>query len=147
IDQLVEVALRALSPGINDPFTAITSIEWLGASLIRVAERKMPSRWRYDEKGQLRIITDATDFEGIANAAFNQLRQYGCKSVAVTIRLLQVLARIGPHVVRQNDLVILSGHAQKVRDDGIAAAVSEPDQRDIDQAFGRAREALMKAGR
>lgn len=143
IDQLVEVALRALSPGINDPFTAIACIEWLGASLIRVAERRMPSRWRYDEKGQLRIITDATDFEGIANATFNQLRQYGCKSVAVTIRLLEVLARVGPHLVRQDDRAILSGHARKVCDDGLAAATNENDRREIEQARVAALAALV----
>ncbi len=142
IDQLVEVAVRALSPGINDPFTAITCIEWLGASLIRVAQRSMPSCRRYDENDQLRIITSATDFQGIADAAFNQVRQYGCKSVAVTIRLLEVLGRIGPHLVRQSDRTILVGHARKVRDDGTAAATNEDDRRAIERACAAALEAL-----
>jgi len=53
IDQLVEVAVRALSPGINDPFTAISCIEWIGAALIRVAGREIPSRWRCDGDGKL----------------------------------------------------------------------------------------------
>ncbi|MEO8043518.1 MAG: DUF2254 domain-containing protein [Spartobacteria bacterium] len=147
IDQLVEVALRALSPGINDPFTAITCIEWLGASLIRVAERRMPSRWRYDKKGQLRIITDVTDFEGIANAALNQLRQYGCKSVAVTIRLLEVLTRIGPHIVRPGDWRTLLEHAGKLRDDGVGAAVNEQDRQQIEKTFARTRAALTPSDR
>ena len=120
MDQLVEVAVRALSPGVNDPSTAITCIEWLGAALIQMAERNIPSRWRYDEDGKLRVITDATDFEGIAASALNQVRQYGCSSVAVTVRLLDVLARIGPHLVRENDRVVLLTHARSLRDDGLA---------------------------
>ncbi len=49
IGPLVEVAVRALSPGINDPFTAMTCIDWLGDALIRLAGREIPSAWRYDE--------------------------------------------------------------------------------------------------
>ncbi|MEO8440789.1 MAG: DUF2254 domain-containing protein [Spartobacteria bacterium] len=143
IDQLVEVAVRAMSPGINDPFTAITCVEWLGASLIRVAERKMPSRWRSDENGQLRVITDATDFEGIAAAAFNQLRQYGCRSVAVTIRILEVLARVAPHIGREKDRVILSEHARRIRDDGTEAAANPYDREQIEQVCALALEKLQ----
>jgi uncharacterized membrane protein len=147
IDQLVEVGVRALSPGVNDPFTAITCSEWLGAGLIRVAQRKIPSRWRYDATGHLRIITDATSFAGIANAALNQLRQYGRSSVAVTVRLLDVLARVGPHLVRQNDREVLLQHARAIRDDGVAAATNEHDQRDIETIFATAENCLRQSRR
>ncbi len=142
VDQLVEVAVRALSPGVNDPSTAISCIEWLGAALIQMAERKIPSRWRYDENGKLRVITDATDFEGMAASALNQVRQYGCSSVAVTVRLLDVLARIGPHLVRENDRTVLLGHARAVREDGLAACANDRDKRDIEGMFAGAEEAL-----
>jgi uncharacterized membrane protein len=147
VDQLVEVAVRALSPGVNDPSTAISCIEWLGAALIQMAERKIPSHWRYDENGKLRIITDATDFEGIAASALNQVRQYGRSSVAVTVRLLDVLARIGPHLVRPDDRAVLLGHARAVRDDGVATAPNERDKRDIEENFEIARRALTTASR
>jgi len=78
--------VRALSPGINDPFTAMACIDWLGDALIRLAGRELPSGWRYDEEGRLRIIANTTDFAGIAASAFNQIRQYGSKSVAVVLR-------------------------------------------------------------
>ena len=107
-----------------------------------MAERKIPSHWRYDENGKLRIITDATDFEGIAASALNQVRQYGRSSVAVTVRLLDVLARIGPHLVRPNDRAVLLGHALAVRDDGVAAAPNERDRRDIEEMFVGAEQAL-----
>ena len=145
IDQLVEVAVRALSPGINDPFTAITCIEWLGDALIRVAGREIPSRWRCDSKGKLRIITEATDFAGIARAALSQIRQYGTRSVAVTIRMLEVLARVGPHLVRQNDRRILLHHARWIRDDGVAKAENANDQEDINERYRNAVTALRGA--
>ena len=143
IDQLVEVAVRALSPGINDPFTAITCIEWLGAALIQMAGRKISSRWCYDDEGKVRVVTDATDFEGIADAALNQVRQYGCRSVAVTVRLLEVLARIGPRLLRKKDRTVLLAHARAVRDDGLAACANEGDQRDIEGMFAGAERALI----
>jgi uncharacterized membrane protein len=145
IDQLVEVAVRALSPGINDPFTAISCIEWLGDALIRIAGREIPSRWRYDSEGKLRIVTDATDFAGIARAALSQIRQYGTRSVAVTVRLLEVLTRVGPHLVRQNDRRILLDHAQWIRDDGVARAENTNDQQDIDERYRTAMAALRGA--
>ena len=142
IDQLVEVGVRALSPGVNDPFTAITCIEWLGAALIRVAGRHIPSRWCYDDENRLRIITGATDFAGIANSALNQLRQYGSSSVAVTVRLLDVLERVGRHLVRQTDREVLLTHARAVRHDGFAKVTNDHDGRDIEDAFAQAEASL-----
>ncbi|MDQ6623134.1 MAG: DUF2254 domain-containing protein, partial [Verrucomicrobiota bacterium] len=131
IDQLVEVAVRALSPGINDPFTAMTCIEWLGVALIRVGDRRMPSRYRRDEEGELRVITDVTDFSGLAAACLDQIRQYGCQSVGVTIRLLDMLERVASEISLPKNREILAAHARKIRDDGIALAKNEQDQAEI----------------
>ena len=69
VHQLVEIAVRALSPGINDPFTAITCIDRLSSALCKMAQRKFPSRYRFDEHGALRIITRAPTFGDIVDAA------------------------------------------------------------------------------
>jgi len=115
IHQLVEVALRALSPGINDPFTAITCIDYLGSALCRLTNRAFPSSNRYDDEGKLRVIAKPLTFEGVINAAFDQIRQYGRTSVAVTIRLLETLKTIADHarsfeqknaILRQADMII-----------------------------------------
>ena len=120
IDQLVEVAVRALSPGINDPFTAISCLEWIGVALIKVGQRKIPSACHYDEESHLRLVTDVTDFAGIAAAALNQIRQYGCDSMAVVTRMLDVLARVGVELKQEEDRRVLFGHAQAMREDGLA---------------------------
>lgn len=145
VDQLVEVAVRALSPGTNDPFTAINCIEWLGVALIRLTGRRLPSRSLRDDGGRLRVVTRDTDFQGIADAALNQVRQYGCSSVAVTIRLLNVLARVGPHVVRESDRQALVRHARAVRDDGVAEALNGSDGQAIEARFQCALIALRGA--
>lgn len=119
IRQLVEVAVRSLSPGINDPFTTIACIDRLGAALCLLAQKKFPSSHIHDEEGQLRLIMDVTTFAGMTNAAFDQIRQYGRSSVAVTIRLLEALANIAGHsllpaqrqaVVRQAEMILRASH-------------------------------------
>lgn len=91
IDQLVEVAVRALSPGINDPFTAMRCVDRLGAGLCRLCARRFPSPYRKDDRGKLRVVARRPDFEGIVNASFDQIRQYGRSSVSVTIRLFETI--------------------------------------------------------
>lgn len=94
IHQLVEVAVRSLSPGINDPYTAIACIDQLGSALCNLAKRNFPSSYCYDDKDQLRLKLKPLTYSGILNASFDQIRQYGSASVAVTIRLLEMLTLI-----------------------------------------------------
>ncbi len=74
VNQLVEVAARALSPGVNDPFTATTCIDWLTAALGHLAGRAIPNPHRYDDEGNLRIVAPEVDFDDFAEAMFGQLR-------------------------------------------------------------------------
>jgi uncharacterized membrane protein len=94
IHQLVEIAVRALSPGINDPYTAITCVDKLSAFLCTLAQRTLPSAQHFDSDGVLRILTKTIEFASLGEAAFNQIRQYGKDSIAVTVRLLDSLYRI-----------------------------------------------------
>ncbi|MGZ8200541.1 MAG: DUF2254 domain-containing protein, partial [Methylosarcina sp.] len=80
VQQLVEIAVHALSPGINEPFTALTCIDWLGASLRSMAERELPTSLRQDEEGRLRLIACRRNFEEMVHAAFDQIRLYGASN-------------------------------------------------------------------
>ena len=74
IDELVEIAVRALSPGINDPFTAITSLHWMGAALAKLADRNLvrgPEQDNYDP-GRVRPVAD--DFEHFVRRSFGGVR-------------------------------------------------------------------------
>ncbi len=114
IEELVEIAVRALSPGINDPFTAMNCIDRLGTALGRLSERKLPTAYRCDDEGSLRIIVRTVSFANALDAAFNQIRQYGHSSVAVTIRLLEALASVAEHVQRDEDRDAVKLHAEMV---------------------------------
>jgi len=94
INQLVEIALRARSPGINDPFTAVRCIDRLMTGLSRLAKRKFPSAYRYDRDQKLRIIAEPVGFAQLVDSAFNQIRHYGKSNVAVTLHLLRAIAQI-----------------------------------------------------
>ncbi len=145
IDQLVEVAVRALSPGVNDPFTAMSCIEWLGVALIKVGRRQIPTALHCDEENKLRLVTDVTDYAGMAASALNQIRQYGRGSIAVVTRLLDMIARVAQELPKAEDRTVLLDHARAIRDDGVAAARNEGDRLDIEQNFEIAQRVLTKS--
>ena len=93
IQQIVDVALKALSPGINDTTTAINCVDYLGSILARLAVRRIESPSR-SEGGQLRVISRGPTFPGLLADAFDPIRQNAEGNVAVLTRLLQVLATL-----------------------------------------------------
>ncbi|REK17555.1 MAG: DUF2254 domain-containing protein [Planctomycetota bacterium] len=118
VEELVEVAVRSLSTGINDPFTAINCVDRLGAALGRLAQRKIPDAARFDAQGQMRITVHPIAFVEVIDAAFNQIRQYGKESVGVTLRALEALAVVADKVWRQEDRDAVYRHAQMIARNG-----------------------------
>jgi len=114
VNQLVEIAVRALSPGVNDPFTAVSCVDRLGSALCRLAQRELPSQYRHDEQDQLRLIAPVVTFAEITDAAFNQIRQYGRSSVAVTIRMLETISVIAEFAHRPEERAALFRHAEMI---------------------------------
>lgn len=143
--QLVEVALRALSPGINDTFTAINCIDRLGASLAKLAGRVVPSGFRYDDDNRLRVVTDVDSFKGILNAAFDQIRQNSCNNAAVTIRLLEIIREIARHVRRQAHRAALLRQAEMI-ERASRGLREEEDRKDVQGRFLEAIKSLKQAG-
>ena len=141
IHQLVEVALRAISPAVNDPFTAIRCIDRLSAGLSRLAGRDFPSPYRYDRLDKLRIITQPVTFVGLTDAAFNQIRQYSNSDVAVTIRLLEAIATIARYTQNPKDRDALRRHAEMIQRDSNDAVSEEWDKKDIEKQY----QAVLKA--
>jgi uncharacterized membrane protein len=94
IDELVEIAARALSPGVNDPFTANSCLDWLGAALADVAGRQLPSQLRADDDGQLRVITHPVTFAGFVDRAFGALSQYASADMIAGKHFLAVLGDV-----------------------------------------------------
>jgi uncharacterized membrane protein len=114
IHQMVEIAARALSPGVNDPFTAIACIDNLSATLSYLVKSKFPSKFRHDAEGKLRIVADTLDFKGVLDAAFNQIRQFAGASPSVIIRLMEALITIRNFAKEQTHHDALVRHAEMI---------------------------------
>lgn len=143
IDQLVEVALRALSPGINDAFTAISCIDRLRVALSMLAERRLPSRFRYDSEGRLRVVTEPYTYSGILDAAFNQLRQNARGQAAVMIHLMGAIALLARREVPKAYREALGLHAQMIHDEAHDSFSQQRDRQDFNDRFTVARESLQ----
>lgn len=129
--QLVEIGVRALSPGINDPFTAIACVDRLGSILARLARRTMPSSCRLDSDGTVRVIANCVTFAGIVDAAFNQLRQYARTNADVTMRLLETIAVVATTTRRASDREALRQQAALVSAGAEAALPEAHDRRAV----------------
>jgi uncharacterized membrane protein len=124
--QLVEIALRALSPGVNDPFTAIVCVDRIGSALCLLAGRRAPSPHRFDSQERLRLVLEGSDFPGVVDAAFNQIRQNSQSSPAIAIRMLEAITRIASCVRSPEHAQCLHRHAEMIIK-GARKCVPEPD--------------------
>src|SRR5208283_4916884 len=92
--QIVDVALKAISPAVNDPTTAINCVDQLSRILIRFASREPPDDLLYDPPGIVRASIGWMHFGRLLEAAFEQIRMYSKTDVAVSLRLLRALGDI-----------------------------------------------------
>lgn len=141
LDQIVEIAVRALSPGVNDPFTAVTCIDWLGDSLRRLSACGERSALRSDRHGTSRVVTRVPTFPALVDTAFDQIRENGRTSVPVTLRLLESIAALAEHVRDPEHRAALLRKAAIIhRESHVLPA--EEDRRDVEGRFRAAVAAL-----
>jgi uncharacterized membrane protein len=95
INQLVEVAVRAMSPAINDPFTANTCLDYLADGLARYFQYDEIDPHFYDSDGNLRFIFEPPSTTALLSAAFDMLRHAGCDNVYVLLHMLHMMLFIG----------------------------------------------------
>jgi uncharacterized membrane protein len=89
----VDIALRALSPSVNDTTTAVMCVDYLTAILARLAERSVPSSHRYED-GELRLIAIGPTFAGLVAASFDQIRVSATGNVGIMLRMLGAIHTI-----------------------------------------------------
>jgi uncharacterized membrane protein len=144
VRQLVEVALRALSPGINDPFTAIAVVDRLGASLAHLLDRPdAQSAWT-DRAGRTRLTAPSSDFAGVADVAFNHIRQAATRQPAVLIRMLEKIGQLAfvTRTERQRD--VLLQHADMIAEAGHRSLDEPRDRTDLQDRLVSVRDALNR---
>jgi len=111
IDQLVEIAIRALSPAVNDTFTALACIDWLSAGLVKITTMAKPAHVHRDGTGHIRLIEAELPYRRLVDGAFDKVRQAARGMPAVTIRLLEALARIMEFAVDEHQTCVLMRQA------------------------------------
>lgn len=111
VRQLTEIAVRALSPGINDPFTAGTVLERLADALCRLAPRFLATGV-VARDGEIVVVRPVTDYDGLCDAMFHTIRQNALNSGFVLIRMLDVLTKVA-QVERMTDRITsIARHAE-----------------------------------
>lgn len=130
VRQLVEVAVRALSPGINDPNTAIDVLDSLGAALCDLVPRHLPTGVTRRD-GRAALFIPAVDYDGLIDAMFHMIRQNASGSAAVLIRLIEVLTAVASVERSPARLRALHRHADLVRADAEHSLPSASDLADL----------------
>ncbi|MEO6407923.1 MAG: DUF2254 domain-containing protein [Burkholderiaceae bacterium] len=130
VRQLVEVAVRALSPGINDPNTAIGALDRLGAALCNLAPLALPNGV-YLRRERCVLLVSAVDYGGLVDAMFHLVRQNAAGSAAVLIRMLEVLTAVASGERAPARVAELERHADLILGDAQRDVKTPADLADL----------------
>ena len=135
IDQLVEIAIRALSPAVNDTFTAMTCVDWLGDSLCKIARVWRPTQVHRDQRGAIRVISDQVSYERLVERAFEKIRQASRGMPAVMIRQLDALTTIMEQTTDPERARILMNQAVMIQRSNLESVPDESDRADVARRY------------
>jgi uncharacterized membrane protein len=152
IRQISDIAIKALSPGINDPTTAMLCIDRLSEALVQLGRRQRPSHVRTGGDGDVRVALIGPSFAHLVDVAFSQIRRYGARDATLGSHLAATLGRIAAmvpperrdHFVRHAYLMVESARAELSspsdvkRVEHAAAWIEQVDKPDADPSFSGA---------
>lgn len=122
LGQLTEIACLALSSGVNDLYAAALCVDRLGEGLALLAERSIPSPYRADKSGRLRVVASSIDLPALLATAFDPIQQNAATQPLVVARLLDALARIADRAGRGDDRSFILSYARELREMAATAA-------------------------
>jgi uncharacterized membrane protein len=137
--QIVEIALRALSPAVNDTFTGVACVDWVGDALLVIAGAPPWAGCWFDHSGKARLRVRAVRLERLIRLAFDQIRQAASDNPAVLIRMLDVIRRIAPRMPSDEQREVLLAEADAIREAAAAGVAVALDRRDVEAAWDRVR--------
>jgi uncharacterized membrane protein len=141
IRQIVDIAMKALSPGINDTSTAVMCVDYLAAILVRLAARRIAVSHRLDQ-GELRVIVRGPSFESLVGEAFDQIRQNAAGNVAIMSRMLGALQTIASLTASPRRRRVLREQVQWIAELAERTIESPHDRARVESLLARVREAL-----
>lgn len=141
--QIVDVALKAFSPGINDTTTAASCLDYLGALLFELSKRDIPPLERCKD-GQVRLISCGASFQTLADLSFHEIRQHARNNVSIYVKLLSTIEKVFTTDASPQNIGILWEHAMSVAQTADSEIRSPTDRELINRAIRRTATAFGK---
>jgi len=141
IRQIVDIAMKALSPGVNDTSTAVICVDYLTSILARLACRQFPSLFSY-EGDTLRMIAIVPSFEDLLAESFDQIRDNAKDNVAILARMLGALSTIGSLTNKLANLRALDEQLQRIAELTDRCIEFSHDRARLESRLSQARETL-----
>ncbi len=132
IDQLVEIAIRALSPAVNDTFTAMTCVDWLGDTLCKLYVIWAPAREYRDRSGAIRVICDQVSYERLVERSFHKIRQASRAMPPLMIRQLDAIKVIMEQTGDGGHMRVLMDQAEMIQRANIESVPEGSDRADVE---------------
>ena len=145
VRQLVDVALRALSPGVNDTTTAASCVDYLGAVLVRLADRRVGSPVR-ERDGEVRVLARGPSYEHLVRLACDEIRQNAGGNVGVLHRLFDMLAQVADATGDGRRRALLAEQIALVHEVAARTVPAPFDRERLDEAYRTAARAAGRAG-
>lgn len=141
VRQIVDVAVKALSPGVNDTTTAVTCVDSLGAVLVHLANRRIENRLRMSH-GELRVVARGPTFESLVSAALDEIRRNAAGNVSVLARLLSTLETVAGCTPDAKRRAVLRAHGSRILATAERTVPEEGDRAEVREVHGRLGRAL-----
>jgi len=131
VNQLTEMAVRAMSPAINDPFTAMTCLDHMGEGLAKFIRQGERVSYYTDRDGKLRLLLQPVTFGELLSAAFDMLRHASCDNASVLLHMLAVIDAIGQEAQAPAARQLLLRHVSLIQAESQAGDLIEQDRQSI----------------
>jgi uncharacterized membrane protein len=133
--QLSDVAVKALSPGVNDPTTAIMCLNQMGAILSEASLKRPRADVRYGKGGRPRVYAPAPDFREMVGQAFNGVRRYSMGDASIAIRMLEIIEEIAADTVDEGYLDALRRQAKAIVEEADRNIKNSYDREDLNETI------------
>jgi uncharacterized membrane protein len=144
IDQLAEIAIRALSAAVNDTFTALTCIDWLADGLCNVSGRHLAEGVYRDRHGKIRLLELDPSYARMVNRSFDKIRQAARGMPAVLIRLMDGLANVAEYTISPEQRHVVRRQADMVLRAGVETITEPEDLVDLRARYARFEEVAKR---
>ncbi len=135
IAQIVEIAIRALSPAVNDTFTGVACVDWIGDALLVLADAPPPQHHWSDDKGETRLRVRPLPLARLIKLGFDQIRQAATDNPAVLVRMLDMARRLAPRMPGDEERRALLAEANAIKEAAANATLVQGDRDDIETAW------------